>query len=1214
MGTKQFGVLGLSLALLFGVRTAQRGEPTVRTRLVKPEGKNSGTAQKLGPTGNPAALSVKDCPSSQVSEFQKTHWWLSRRSPGCSVSLDPVWKEICKMNPAHPSEEELLAENLTEAQFLSHCLGELRSIESMIASVPNPQRTHLGLMTDRAIEAIQVAASEARFLPFGHYLPWPASGSGSGSADADSENVESDDPGVLIFQDVANGSIPRPKYLLVFLIPEMPSEGLDRIVFSNVSTIVAKVSPNRKVIRFAGPNFSGSVAALGELQNGLQAGTCIHAISGSVTNAATQFQSCPTFDVTQTSDSEALCRFVRGARAFGYESNEIAILSEEGTQYGRQGPADTAEQSGICHADEIAKLWVLHFPREISKLRNAYGEEVGKAAAGESAASSGLGMQWQDTEGSRRDDLKMYGGRQTPLSQEAVLSTLSITLKAQGIKALGVLATDPMDEAFLIHSIKRSSPNVRLFIRDPDLLFLRTPDVGSLSGTLLVSNYPLVPQNQFWSSSREENYQSNSNASESSKQNRQDQVEHHLITFPSAFQEGEYDAFVQLLTEAQWVPSDMKRLEWDWPTGMSADQNASKAGSPGAAAQTNYSSPARPLWLAVMGTAAHYPIKVLNYNDINRDGLKLHSLNLGPPQFLPIAFWAFITMLGLLHVLGLWFGQAVPSFFQHDFDLSEKTSAVTLVKLSCHLMAILTIALTQLILGSSFLFFYDSGSRYKAMASCVGAATVFLIAIAGTLLRKLYVLAVQQQGLPHPDVSGKILRPERILRSSVISALIMIAAGGFWCWMTLGVRFDNVFLHFRNLSLSSGVAPALPLTSVLFVFYFGVWAYLRRLSYWKHRYVEMFQLKLDSVVREDFDKHVSGIDACLLGPLANRTWMIAFCVVFVLSIVAFRPWNTLDMVEPSRVSRFALFFFALALFSLLLNWFRFLNIWIHLRKILNHLENLSIRAAFQRLPKQKSLPILQWESSQSSFLLRQVLDRLRALAKADPTAENIKLEADFEARIDALVSHGATRMKIVEQRVVGGSQSTGPLPVPSRRREDHLREARQEMTKIATDLSGRLRAEYWNRGSINMQPDQKPDPAELKYMLAEDIVALPFYAYIRKVINEMRNILFFLGIAISLLFAALHTYVFRADQAIDWWFFGLFASMGLGIVFVVAQLERNALVSRLSDRTPGQLGGNFYLQLLKYGTVPILTIFGSQVPFISNVVLKWVQPALEALH
>ena len=163
-------------------------------------------------------------------------------------------------------------------------------------------------------------------------------------------------------------------------------------------------------------------------------------------------------------------------------------------------------------------------------------------------------------------------------------------------------------------------------------------------------------------------------------------------------------------------------------------------------------------------------------------------------------------------------------------------------------------------------------------------------------------------------------------------------------------------------------------------------------------------------------------------------------------------------------------------------------------------------------------------------------------------------------------------------------------------------------------LSKKLRDEYWNRGSSCDSMNQKPDSADLKYVLAEDIVALPFYAYIRKVMLELRNILFFLGVAVSLLFAALHTYAFRADQAIDWWFFGLFAVMGFGIVVVIAQVERNALMSRLTDTTPGELGSNFYIQLLKYGTVPILTIFGSQIPFLSNVVLKWAQPALEALH
>ena len=277
-------------------------------------------------------------------------------------------------------------------------------------------------------------------------------------------------------------------------------------------------------------------------------------------------------------------------------------------------------------------------------------------------------------------------------------------------------------------------------------------------------------------------------------------------------------------------------------------------------------------------------------------------------------------------------------------------------------------------------------------------------------------------------------------------------------------------------------------------------------------------------------------------------------------------------------------------------------------------SRLPLRTAFERLPRAKTLPILQWSSSQNVFLLRQVLDRVRALAKADPSSVNQQLEKQFEARIQTLSSSVAVTMTVVEKRVVGGSPWTGPKPVPSRRHEDHLRQARQEMTTLTETLSKRLRKEYWNRGSSCDAMNQKTDPADLKYVLAEDIVALPFYAYIRKVVLELRNILFFLGVAVSLLFAALHTYAFRADQAIDWWFFGLFAVMGSGIVVVIAQVERNALMSRLTDTTPGELGGNFYIQLLKYGTVPILTIFGSQIPFLSNVVLKWAQPALEALH
>ena len=1278
MSVKQIPILGVILAVLFSPRASELANTAARRAgsggASHATVKNKVENKKPVVAAKPLTRTTDDCGLSLAADLEK-RWWLTKNPNGCSVMLTPAWKEICKLNPTHPGENALLAPGQGEPEFRKLCIGDTGAVGSMMAAVPNPRHTHLGLMTDRAIEAIQVAASEAHYIPLSHYLPWPAPGSSAEKSESGSSPEEdSSEPGVLIFHDGDSrvgdaASTSRPKYLVVFLIPEMPTEGLDREVFLRAGKMINVASPESTVIRFDGPNFSGSMPGLADLQKELLAqrqknalpadpgqGPCIHAVSGSVTNSPEEFKGkCLTFKAMEMNDAEAMCWFVRGSGAFGYDASEIAILSEEGTQYGMQSPGDrhaqasepasppsgcrldrdeddkksdknaTADNKNASNpqkeSDSKRQLWFLHFPREISKLRNAYGAEAIKAGSADSGNSNGLGMQWQDAEGPQRDDIQTYGDRQTPLSQEAVLSTLSITLKAKGIKALGVLATDPMDEAFLIYSIKKSSPDVRLFVRDPDLLFLRTPDVGSLNGTLLVSNYPLVPANQFWSSTGET--RPDDQATQDQNVNpAKDDGERHIITFPSAYQEGEYNAFVDLLEDGDhnWAPpgSSMRRLEWDWPAERDADK-------------TRAANEHRPLWLAVIGTAGHYPVKVLNWKEKPAQS-ELHSLDMGKPQFMPMMFWIGVASVGLLHMLGLKYSSAVPSMFKHDFDFSDRKSTVPMVKRFCHMVAIMTIALAQFILGSSYLFFYGS-EGYGVLATAVVLVSAVLLAGVANQLHEIYLHygrlnTSEPEPTPKPDpsaskpevpVANKIMSPQKMWLTSVGCVTVLVAAGVLWGWKTFGNRFDNAFLHFRDLSLSSGVAATLPLTSLLLVLYFGVWGYLRRLDYWQHRYVEMFNLDLDPVIRQDLKDDVAGIDSCLLGPLENKTWIRVSLLVLAASVVAFRPWSTLEMIEPSSVAAFVRFFFVFALVSIWLNWFRFLNIWVRLRKILDHLENLPLRTAFQRLPRQSALPILQWSSSQNSFLLRQVLERLRALAKADPN-EYQNVAANFEASIDALMPKRATALKVVATNVVGGTPLAPGTPPAS---ADPIGAARQAMTNLTVTLSSRLKNEFWNRGSSNgydengsdeKGPKAEKQPEDTKYLLAEDIVALPFYAYIRKVMQEMRNILFFLGIAISLLFAALHTYAFRADQAIDWWFFGVFLTMGIGVVAVIAQVERHALVSRLTDKTAGELGGSFYLQLLKYGTVPILTIFGSQIPFISNVVLKWVQPALEALH
>jgi len=185
----------------------------------------------------------------------------------------------------------------------------------------------------------------------------------------------------------------------------------------------------------------------------------------------------------------------------------------------------------------------------------------------------------------------------------------------------------------------------------------------------------------------------------------------------------------------------------------------------------------------------------------------------------------------------------------------------------------------------------------------------------------------------------------------------------------------------------------------------------------------------------------------------------------------------------------------------------------------------------------------------------------------------------------------------------------------STQRKQVMHETRRAMTEVIRELSEMLVHEYWNRGGVGLrtEPDRNGS-ADRKYLLAEDLVALRFYSYIRYVVCELRNLMFFLALSFSLLFLSLHVYSFRAAQGIDWSFIVLFIVMGGGVFWVLLQMERDALLSRLEGTQPGQINKQFYLNLLKYGLIPLLTVFGSHVPVASNFLLTKLQPTLEVFR
>jgi len=1284
MRQSQLPLLGLFLALLVGARVGSPGGTSDDGTAASSAGTSYSSSSQIAKPGSIrvtkhaakpvssliAAGAVTDVVQTGCDEITATAkagtFQISKSlqtSEDCLPALPPLYETLCRLSPQYNSDDgmryhsELAALRASKPSLLD-CLSGLSDqgvrIDSVIASVADPEHTHLGLLTDRAIEAIQVAAGRAGYNPYSHFLPWTSSNSPDSSDDSSkAAAADSHQPGLLIFREDSRegpATTTKTRYLAVFLISEMPTTGLDQESFFRAKSIMDQISdelkqPRQQSIRFAGPNFSGSLASLEDIDSKLGQTQCIRAFSGQVTAATYFYQkkdskqqnTCESrLVLTQTPDCVAVPIFVKGLRDYyGYQAHEIALLSEGGTAYGEKaaniGSGDDRAQanteepanvnplcSPLTGETDVSGLLNLRFPREISKLRNAYGAANGATPSTGSATQQNTDLQltWQDSQATRGDDVPAYGGQQTPLSQDAVLSSLATALKAHDIKALGILATDPMDEAFLIRSFRKSSPDGRLFLRDPDLLYLRTPDVGSLNGTLLVNNYSMLLRNQHWSADSPEDA---NNAG--------------LVTFSSAGQEAQFDAFLLLLRDVHHDFPDGRNdpalLEWNSPSG-----------NPGMPEAKLTTSDMPPLWLTTIGTTGQFPLALLNVES-KETKLLPQTLYMGRPRRVAVLVWFLFVLLGAVHVCGLIWPNALPRFLSDDFDLGDAGDTITASKAICHMGILLSLALIQLILGSSYVFFRASNSDYAWLAGVVMlvAAILVVTACAVFMIRVAWPWWQSRGGATfrNEEISG-IFRP---VLGGVFCVAIFATIGIVWIHAASQPTFRNVFLHYRDLILTSGVAPGLPIVLLLVIVYLGAWVYLRRLTYWGYRRPPLPNVALDGLYPSEFTKFGRLIDKCILGFLESPGWSLGFLVVFLVGLAGLRPWTTMDMAEVPFVRGTLVALFVLALFVLELNWFRFVNIWFRLRNLLEGLERLPIRHAFERMPAEKSMPIWGWGISDNSFMpTSQAIERLRALVLADDTVVNALSVRELRSCIAALGKFDRQKkrgiVKLLVRLLRGPREQLVELPqavgaarmfVSVKASPDRLtvngdtppfgevlHSARQAMTEVVNQLILFLRPGYWQRGSDGSKEEIPPKPELRTFVLAEDLVAMRYYTYIRYVVTELRNLLFFIAMAFSLLFLAFHTYAFRVGQMIDWSFLVLFLILGAGVTLVLYQMELDPILSHFGGGQAGEVGWSFYLNLLKYGAVPFLTIIGSQVPAVSNLLLRWVQPTLQSLR
>jgi len=353
-------ILTVVLAV-FGISNLQKGTPNNGAgseTTKKSESKAKPTSK--APTLSPACEEIRDRlkPFFEESEREEKKQ-LEEQNPGFCYDDGKAPKD--KYLPAFP----------TDVQFV-------------IATVPNPITTHLPLVFDRMIEVIEQAAEDDKYSYDSSWFPWDEAKDYSSLSDqmlADkAQKLQESQPGVVVFRAGITAEMvkdvdhtPYQRGLLIFVVDEQPTGGIDRKEFANALAWIewlGGLSAGR-TLKILGPSFSGSLPSLDlALESDklrMPTGQVpVFASSGSVSGQSSfvWFQNrienkhSGYFQTAMEGDRLMVDRFLEYLDRLRYPLDCVAIISEDETAFGhteKDEVHDKENEDKRCDQDPFGK-------------------------------------------------------------------------------------------------------------------------------------------------------------------------------------------------------------------------------------------------------------------------------------------------------------------------------------------------------------------------------------------------------------------------------------------------------------------------------------------------------------------------------------------------------------------------------------------------------------------------------------------------------------------------------------------------------------------------------------------------------------------------------------------------------------------------------------------------------------------------------------------
>ena len=1082
---------------------------------------------------------------------------------------------------------------------LAGCIppDQLPKIRFVVATLPDPDKTEMRLEFDRYVDALEKAAALRGYNYTGYWFPWrpdDKSPAPKTEDELEAQLLRKEEPGVLLFRK-------RDERLFVFVVGETATSGVDRmqmaqaIAYREQLLNKANVSTRDKLL-IVGPHFSGALSSLGDvlastaairdprtqivinspdtaserLINAFQEACTADAPCSFRCNAGTQ---CSFHSVSLNSDqkNEVAERYLK---SLGYDMEKVAELVEDESGFGNdESGLDAVKSSEDAHLRPASPFGLsLTYPRELSAVRTLSDKQSEQVAASGSKflslSSTPTTVKLSGGDALDRDRPFVYASDDEATEVSNALADDVRVLRQKRIDCVVIGASNPLDRIFLLEYFHDKLPNVRLVVQDADELEINHPQFSDLTGTITISSLPVIPV-----------------IVKLADAGGVSSAPHHL-------------AFASAAAEAEFL--SMAIVLEDDPVKEVSHQNGLAVSVVG---ETGFQFiPFRDKSLVeekYLGDKDH-SVELFGHGSSSDAKIRTNfSLQLEQTEHIPRAFMALcwvVYLFTFVHVIWAVRAEHPIADLKQRWCRQDPKPCTPLWAYGSHT-------------GDATL---DYGRIYN----------LFVLNNQIFLLNLLVLCAV-------PDlvsVPGSSFLHGLFLRLAwvglLVTGVLVLFYGGEYFWRVakgrnmLGWTYWLVTLWYlvaaavflvlwhsdaqkewhRVLRLDDGISPVVPIAAVLFAWTLWGIVQVRRAKWVAYRKVDPIAPGTGKMSRlhEELQKEIVGIHGEIEQTSIKWPRMLALFVTVILT--SWWQWTSLRGLEPDPESRgfipfliedlfpnnfhgwFAMWGGIMLLATLIISAHQLYVIWRGLSRLLHRLENTSMKEAFEKLGLDDKVQIKIWDLGKAKMRFSEMFLTVKCLRYISG---------------DKIASNAEAVLNDYEAAEFRDCQAT----------QDQARDLHIALNQAS------FAAMHVLEGSSTVVRDSHLE-AELRRYLA-----LRFVTFIRYVLLQMRNLIWFIVYGYFLACLSVKLYSYQGGRSLadllGVTFFIVLAMLGV----MMTGILRNPMLRSLEDKGSNPAGAlQVILHLVTVGGVPLLALLAWQFPWIGQIAFAWLRPLWSAIH